>query len=172
MLPGLAQDPPPADGGRNNRGPRRPSEDMLKKYDKDGDGKLSEDEMKAMREAREKEMLEKYDADKDRKLNEEERKKMEAENPRRGGGFFQPSPEILKKYDKNGDGKLDDDERKAWRDDREKEMLEKYDADKDGKLSESERQTASAAMRKELNANPTAKPDAAKKPEVVKPEAK
>ena len=59
-----------------------PPPELVKKFDKDGDGKLSEDERKAMREAmqakmeeRHKEMLEKYDADKDGKLSEEERKR-------------------------------------------------------------------------------------------------
>lgn len=68
--------------------------DMLKKYDKDGDGKLSEEERAAMRADRAKE-------------REEMTKKREAEN--------------LKKYDKDGDGKLSEEERAAMRADREKE---------------------------------------------------
>jgi Ca2+-binding EF-hand superfamily protein len=147
-------------GGGTARG-FQPSPEDLKKYDKDGDGKLSGEEVTAMREARQKEMLEKYDADKDGKLNEEETKKMRAENPGRGfgggfgggaGGAFQPTPEVLKKYDKDADGKLSDEERRAWFADRQKEMLEKYDADKDGKLSPEERTKMMEEMRRERGA--------------------
>ena len=59
------------------------SPELLQKYDTDGDGKLSDDERKAMKEdlrkqwdARQKEMIQKYDADGDGKLNDEERRKM------------------------------------------------------------------------------------------------
>ena len=51
--------------------------EMLKKYDKDGDGKLSGEERKAMQaemEAKRAAMLEKYDANKHGKLDPEEMK--------------------------------------------------------------------------------------------------
>lgn len=55
-------------------------EEMIKKYDKDGDGKLNETEraeMKAAMKAEfEKRMLEKFDADKDGKLNDAEKAEM------------------------------------------------------------------------------------------------
>ena len=58
-------------------------------FDKDGDGKLSDDEKaearKAM-EARRKEMIGKFDKDGDGKLNEEERKAAMAARPRPGEG--------------------------------------------------------------------------------------
>lgn len=100
--------------GRPNRGPRQLPEAVLKEFDKDGDGKLSDDERSAMREAmqarreeaRKKEIAE-FDKDKDGKLNEEEQK---AANEAREA------------------------KRKA--------LVEKYDADKDGKLSREEIQTA------------------------------
>jgi EF hand len=96
-------------------GPKRPPGGklppaILKEFDKDGDGKLSDEERKAMREAmearmkeRRKEMLEKYDADGDGKLSEEEIAKARADR----------QAEILKKYDKDGDGKLSEEERAA-----------------------------------------------------------
>jgi Ca2+-binding EF-hand superfamily protein len=81
--------------------------EVVKEFDKDGDGKLNEEERKAARDAREKQMLEKYDADKDGKLSDEERKAareaMRAEHEKK----------MLEKYDKDGDGKLSDEERKA-----------------------------------------------------------
>jgi hypothetical protein len=92
--------------------PERPARqippEFLKKYDKDGDGKLSPDEMTAFREARiaemeakKKEALSKYDTDGDGKLNEEERTKMREAM----------QAEMLKKYDLDGDGKLSDEEK-------------------------------------------------------------
>jgi hypothetical protein len=86
----FAQDAPkpdaPARPGRGGPGATRtmPPE-MIKEYDKDGDGKLSDTErtammeaMKAKREAQMKADLEKYDANKDGKLSDEERAKIPA----------------------------------------------------------------------------------------------
>lgn len=56
--------------------------EVMKKYDKDGDGKLSPEEKaawKADREAEKQAMLEKYDKDGDGKLNEEEKAAMKAD---------------------------------------------------------------------------------------------
>jgi Ca2+-binding EF-hand superfamily protein len=93
-----------------------------KKFDKDGDGKLSDEERKAMMEANKARMEEfrktrekPFDKDGDGKLNDEERKAMmEAMQKRRpnAGPQFQ---EMLKKFDKDGDGKLNEEERKAMR---------------------------------------------------------
>jgi hypothetical protein len=72
-----AQEEKPARPEGGGRGMRQPSPEMLKKFDKDGDGKLSQEEAKAMREAQQakrKALIEKYDADKDGKLDETERK--------------------------------------------------------------------------------------------------
>ncbi len=98
-------------------GPKRPKRphgpppaEVLEKFDKDGDGKLSNDERSAMREAmkakseeRRKAMLAKFDADGDGKLSKEEREKAMEER----------KAEMLKKYDKDGDGKLSEEERAA-----------------------------------------------------------
>ena len=96
--------------------------DAIKEFDKDGDGKLNEEERKAMMEARmamgEKLRMErekKFDKDGDGKLSDEERKAMmEAMQKRRpnAGPQFQ---EMMKKFDKDGDGKLNEEERKAMR---------------------------------------------------------
>lgn len=80
----------PEKGGKKpGSGEGRPSrEEVMKKFDKDGDGKLSEDERaearKAM-EARRAEMIEKFDKDGDGKLNEEERKAAMASRTKPGG---------------------------------------------------------------------------------------
>lgn len=96
--------------------------DAIKEFDKDGDGKLNEEERKAMMAARmamgEKLRMErekKFDKDGDGKLSDEERKAMmEAMQKRRpnAGPQFQ---EMMKKFDKDGDGKLNEEERKAMR---------------------------------------------------------
>jgi hypothetical protein len=95
--------------------PKRPQRPMgpppaavLKEFDKDGDGKLSEDERTAMREAmkakmeeRKKEMLAKYDADGDGTLSDDEKAKAMADR----------KAEMLKKFDTDGDGVLNPEER-------------------------------------------------------------
>lgn len=100
--------------------PKRPDRpippEMLKKFDKDSDGKLSDDERKAMREEmkamngkREAEMLKKFDTDGDGKLSDEEKiARREAMEARR--------KELLEKYDADKDGKLSPDEMKTARD--------------------------------------------------------
>ena len=102
-----AQDGPPP-GPHGPKGP--PPPEVIKKFDKDGDGKLSEEERAAMREARKAEMearhkenLAKYDTDKDGKLSDAEKEAMRAARKK----------ELLAKYDKDGDGKLSEEERKA-----------------------------------------------------------
>lgn len=55
---------------------------VLKKFDKDGDGKLNDEEMAAWKSARESEkkaMLEKYDTNKDGKLDDAEKAAMKAD---------------------------------------------------------------------------------------------
>ncbi len=109
-----AQDGPPQDGPKGKDRPKRPHgpppAEVLKEFDKDGDGKLNEEERKALQEARKGKMeearkaaLQKYDADGDGKLSPDERKKATEER----------KAEMLKKYDKDGDGKLSKEERDA-----------------------------------------------------------
>jgi hypothetical protein len=109
----FAQDAPkpdaPARPGRGGPGATRtmPPE-MIKEYDKDGDGKLSDTErtammeaMKAKREAQMKADLEQYDAYKDGKLDEAETKTMRETKQKA----------MMEKYDTDKDGKLSDEER-------------------------------------------------------------
>ena len=74
--------------------PMRP--DILKEFDKDGDGKL----------------------------NDEERAAMMAEFQKRRANDPQYQ-EMLKRFDKDGDGKLNDEERKAMMEERAKHMHQK-----------------------------------------------
>ena len=102
----------------------------MKKFDKDGDGKLSEEEKAELRKAI-------------------------AQRGRPGGR--RPPPELMKKFDKDGDGKLSESERAELRktmEERRKEFLAKFDKDGDGKLNEEERKAAMAAARNQAKANP------------------
>ncbi len=84
--------------------------ELIKKYDKNGDGKLDDQEkaalradMKAKHEARRAEMLAKYDTNKDGKLDDQERAVMQNER----------AEEMFKKLDTNGDGQISLSEFKA-----------------------------------------------------------
>jgi Ca2+-binding EF-hand superfamily protein len=96
-----------------------PPPEMIKQFDKDGDGKLSEDERKEARAAMEKrreegkaKMLKRFDADGDGELSEDERKKMrETMDAKRK----EVRAAVLKEFDANGNGKIDEDEREGVR---------------------------------------------------------
>lgn len=100
----------------SDKAPDRPQRKMppgmIERFDKDGDGKLSDDEMKAMQaernEAR-KEMVKKYDKDGDGKLSGEERKTMRVEMEAKHKA-------LVEKYDANKNGKLEPEEFKAAKD--------------------------------------------------------
>ncbi len=100
-----AQDKP-GEGGREGRPGRQVPPEVLKKFDKDGDGKLSPEEAKAAREARQAEMLKKYDKDGDGTLSDEEKKAM-------ADDMAAKRKALLEKYDTDKNGKLDPEERKA-----------------------------------------------------------
>ncbi|WP_298859535.1 EF-hand domain-containing protein [uncultured Gimesia sp.] len=171
-----------AEQGKKGERPNR--EQILKKFDKDGDGKLSEAERSAAREARSKgkgtqgpggkgkgkqgkggkgfnweEMLKKFDKNGDGKLDETERKAAFAARGKSGQkGPRMSKEEMIKKFDKDGDGKLGETERAAARKSlgarsgrtrmSREQMLKKFDKDGDGKLSEVERKAAKAEMMK------------------------
>lgn len=113
---------------------------LLEKYDTDGDGKLSDDERKAvqedakkMHEAKKAEILAKFDTDGDGKLSDDERKAMredwsknhpevtEKMKEKRQQQLRQHREDMIKKFDTDGDGKLSDDERKAMRESMQKD---------------------------------------------------
>ena len=102
-------------------------EAILKKFDKDGDGKLSEEE------------------------------RAEARKSFSGGRPPRSPAALIKKFDKDGDGKLNEEERTALREEglkRRKEILKKFDKDGDGKLNAEERKALSEEMRKNRGVRP------------------
>ncbi len=100
--PAPAGEKPAGKSGEHKDGPGGfMREEMMKKFDKDGDGKLSDEEKAAAKtemEAKRAEMLKEFDKDGDGKLSDDERKAMH-------------DAYILKRFDKNGDGKLSDEEK-------------------------------------------------------------
>ncbi len=110
-LAAQAQDAP----RRENRGPRQVPPAVLEEFDKDGDGKLNDEESKAAREAMQakreearKKMIAEFDKDGDGKLNDEESKAArEAMQAKRKA--------LVEKYDANKNGRLDPEEVKAAR---------------------------------------------------------
>ena len=99
-----AQGNPDKPGKPHRKGP--PPPEILKEFDKDGDGKLSEDEHKAMRDAmqeRYKDKWKEFDKDGDGKLSDQEKEAMKEAR----------KAMWMKKFDKDGDGVLSDEERKA-----------------------------------------------------------
>lgn len=155
-----------AQGPGNGRGGRMSREDLMKKYDADGDGQLNEaertklrEEMSALRGSREgesrggpggergqmpsaAEIIKKYDKDGNGELSaaelevmlQEQRQRVQQRGGRggsdmqgrggRGGqggqGGRMSREQIMEKYDANGDGELSEDERAALREDMQK----------------------------------------------------
>ena len=182
------------EGQPRGEGDRRPSrKDMLKRFDLDKDGQLSEDERKAAREARPqrgrpagrpaegkpngergnkpphgvryKHYLERFDKDKDGKLSEEERRIARDEISK---GFGQRGNKMrehmLNKFDKDGDGRLSEEERQqAHKEMRrnqgvmsgrttkaKKRFVEQFDTDGDGKISEAEKAVAKKVIQRRM----------------------
>ena len=112
------------EGGEKKPEHRQMPPEVIAKFDKDGDGKLNDEEKAAAKaafeakmEERKKEAIAKFDKDGDGKLNEEERKAArEAAGDRPDGAKMEEhKKEAIAKFDKDGDGKLNEEERKAAR---------------------------------------------------------
>ena len=94
------------------------------------------------------EIIKKFDKDGDGKLNDEEKAEVRKTMAERSGGGRKLPPFLMKKFDKDGDGELNDEEKAEARkamEERRKEMIEKFDKDGDGKLNDEERKAAMAA---------------------------
>jgi Ca2+-binding EF-hand superfamily protein len=109
------------------------------------------------REARREEFIKRFDTDGDGKLSEAEKEAAREQFPGMGkGGHGRHGREMhermIEKYDANKNGQLDPEEREVARRDREArraEFMKRFDTDGDGKLSESEREAMREEMRKE-----------------------
>ena len=95
-------------GGKNSLG-----EEMLEKYDANGDGVVSDEEiqaaMKDMQESRRSEMMDRYDTDRDGKLNNAERKVMIQD---RAGPWQKMQKDLgMRLFDEDGDGQINEEEK-------------------------------------------------------------
>lgn len=98
---------------------------------------------------RERAIIKKFDKDGDGRLNSVEQK--EADNAIAAAEKREAEQKAawMKRYDKNGDGKISDEEKRAAEEERKAARdaaLERFDKNGDGKLSKEERQTAEKAM--------------------------
>jgi Ca2+-binding EF-hand superfamily protein len=138
-------------------------EEIVKKYAKDGDGKLNDvtlAQLKADLKKRRAEFIKKYDKNGDGKLSPEEleaaRKDIQQKQQRRA----RIREQILKKYNKDSDGKLNPEELKAAREEIQqrrakvrRELVKRYTKNGTGKLNDRERaqlQTDRESRRAEL----------------------
>lgn len=133
----MAQEAGDADTAPQVKKQKPNQEEMLKRFDVDGDGQLSEAEKAAMQQA------------------------MQGRHGRgQPGGPQGERPgreEMMKRFDADGDGVLSETEREAMRAERDlrrKEHMERFDADGDGRLSEEERATMRETLRAERPAPP------------------
>lgn len=167
-LPAFAQEqekaPAPAPAKEKMQCPAKIKARILKKYDKDGDGKLNDAECAELRKVMQQKMakreefckkrvarvLEKFDKDGDKKLDEteirafldEQRRVFERMRMRPMMPHRKLPKEVIAKFDKNGDGVLDRQERAEMIKQgiqRRAELLKKYDKDGDGKFNDEER---------------------------------
>lgn len=129
LVPWLpAKDTAPADemsgSSENQEMGKQQQADILKRFDKNGDGKLDEDEKAAAKE---------YNR--------------ETSAGRQGKARERLSKKALEKFDKNGDGKLDEAER-AEAIETDPRLVKRFDKDGDGKLNDAEKAAAREAFAK------------------------
>lgn len=142
------------DGMRSKRG-----EELLKRYDKNGDGKLDDDERADAKEATMQEQI-------DRQMNRANA---------RPGGSEQFRLKALEMFDKNRDGRLDDDEKDQARKFAEmlqpalgglEEITRRFDQNANGRIDPEERTQIEAFLTELRQGNPA--PAAARSAEELK----
>lgn len=128
-------------GRKSSRNRGQLKKRLLKKYDRDGDGKLNKEErarFKADYKAHRAKGSKKFDGN----LSEEERAQREIIKASMEEARAQSKADLLDRFDQNGNGKLEGNELKKLKEIqlsiRWQKLLDKHDQDGDGKLSEEE----------------------------------
>ncbi len=139
---------------------------VMKEYDKDGDGQLSDAEREAMREAfrqrmteqRDRWMVRQYDKNGDGKLDDTERAAADKARAEARAQWEQRRAAFIKEHDTDGDGTLSEEERRAMAEKLREQVraqvrtwTQPWDTDADGKLSDTERQAMQGAIRAEID---------------------
>jgi Ca2+-binding EF-hand superfamily protein len=158
-------------GAPGGKPPGKHHQEMMQRFDKDGDGQLNDEEKAAAKSAMQQrqgemrgEALKRFDANGDGKLDDAERAAAREAMPKERGGHMTDEQRekaraefeaFAARHDKDGDGKLSPDERKSARDAWAAENPEKAarmraaaDKDGDGMVSDAERKEAVREMRK------------------------
>lgn len=170
--------PAPADAqpGWGQRAPGEINPELLKRFDKNGDGRIDEQERAAAREqmargggprpgpAMREQIMKRFDHNGDGQLDEAERAEMEQAREefmqKRAEAGAALREEALKRFDKNGDGRLDEQERAEARTQMgradgaprpgaamREQALKRFDRNGDGQLDEQERAAAREEMK-------------------------
>lgn len=151
--------------GENGGLLRKLREGVTKALDKDGDGKISDEEKTSLKDGLQKKLLARYDRNKDGKLSAEEKQAMKKD----AGKFGRLADDgdhksgLLKKFDKNGDGKLDEQERRAAAKVAKKQTESKAVAGKESSQPQTDpEETAAEKPPGKLNADPVSPVEAGK----------
>ena len=107
-------------------------------------------------------MVEKFDKDGDGKLNDEERAEAKASEGKMKVG--KKRAEMIAKFDKDGDGELNKEEEAALRADKKQKLIEQFDEDKDGKLNEEEEAKMQKLIQQRHDSHKKPADEAAKEP--------
>lgn len=120
-------------------------------FDADKDGKIDDNEKKAIEDHFKAEYMNKYDVDKDGKIDDNEKKALPSCKPGAKKpaapqcapcvkeGYRRIDPKLIISFDADKDGKIDDNEKKAMREHFHAEFMNKFDTDKDGKIDDNEK---------------------------------
>lgn len=118
-------------------------------FDADKDGKIDDNEKKAIEDHFKAEYMNKYDVDKDGKIDDNEKKAINPPACKKPTapqcapcvkeGYRRIDPKLIISFDADKDGKIDDNEKKAMREHFHAEFMNKYDVDKDGKIDDNEK---------------------------------
>ncbi|KPJ72584.1 MAG: hypothetical protein AMS14_07490 [Planctomycetes bacterium DG_20] len=118
---------------------RRRYQEMIKKHDADGDGKLNEEERQAMYEDyRRQAEVRRYDANQDGMLDQSEQKALAEDKAAQQRRMDAYRKWMLKNWDKDGDGELSIEERRRMSEDYRRRWIARWDRDGDGQLSPEE----------------------------------
>lgn len=112
--------------------------EMKARFDVDGDGKLSDTERQAAREAHKQIRMQRLDTNNDGQVSDAERSAAKEKH----------RAKMIERFDSDGDGTLNDAERQVAKEKHHEKMMKRFDVDGDGELNDAERDAAKQARDK------------------------